>query len=94
MLNDKYKNRNIELFDCLIDDSLNFLKNDAEYYYIDFYLSLLYNTYMGQKIIELLSLFDLKKIKLAEEINIEYISPILDLLKGSPELITKHLKEN
>jgi len=92
MLDNKYKNINNELIDSLIDDSIDLLKNDIEYYYIDFYLSLLCNIYINKKIIDLLSLFDLKKIKLVQKVGTETISPILDLMRGSPELITKYFQ--
>ena len=43
ILNDKKHKNKVELINSLIDDSLDYLKNDIDYYYIDFYLSLFRN---------------------------------------------------
>ena len=55
------------LFNSLLNDSFYFLKDDKDYYYVDFYLSLLVNSYLTSNIIELLSYFNLNKIKLSEK---------------------------
>ena len=54
---------NESLFNSLLEDSLNLLKINCDYYYIDFYLYLLCNSYKSQKIIFVLSYYDLEKIK-------------------------------
>ena len=91
----KYQN-NEELFNSLKDDSFDLLKREQEshYYYIDFYLSLFCNYYKTSKILELLSYFDLEKIKLTRKLNIGEISPVLSELKYSPENLIKSLDEN
>lgn len=38
------------LLDSLLEDSFNYLKKDKDYYYIDFYLSLLVNSYLKKSI--------------------------------------------
>ena len=79
-----------KLFNSLLNDSFNILKED--YYYVDFYLSLLANSYSNKNIIELLSYFNLKKIKLSEKIDKNNFSTVLNKIKISPDLITKYLK--
>ncbi len=70
VLKTKYQN-NESLLDSLLEDSLDLLKIDCDYYYIDFYLSLFCISYKNKKIKELLSLYDLEKIKLSENLDIE-----------------------
>ena len=91
-LKSKYPN-NESLLNSLIEDSLNLLKIDCEYYYIDFYLSLFCISYKSSKIIELLSLYDLEKIKLAQILDFKEISPVLKEIRSNPEIITNHLNE-
>ena len=62
VLKNNYQN-NESLFNSLLEDSLNLIKIDYDYYYIDFYLYLLCNSYKSQKIIFVLSYYDLEKIK-------------------------------
>ena len=91
-LKSKYPN-NESLLNSLIEDSLNLLKIDCEYYYIDFYLSLFCISYKSSKIIELLSLYDSEKIKLAQILDFKEISPVLKEIRSNPEIITNHLNE-
>ena len=81
------------LFESLIKDSFYFLKDNIDYQYVDFYLSLLANCYLNKDIIELLSYFNLNKIKLSEKVDKDNFSTILNKIKISPDLITNHLDE-
>ena len=84
------------LFDDLLNDSFFYLKDNQDYYYINYYLLLLCNCYMKKNIIELLSYFNLDKIKLSEkkEKESEIFSKVLFKIKHDPEIITKHLNNN
>ena len=89
----KYQN-NESLLDSLLEDSLNLLKIDCDYYYIDFYLSLLCISYKNKKIKELLSLYDIEKIKLSENLDIEKIWTVFTEIRNNPEIIVKYFDEN
>ena len=82
------------LQESLLNDSFFFLKDFQDYYHVDFYLSLLVNCYLKKNIIELLSYFNLKKIKLSKIREKNIFSNVLNKMKISPELITKHLNED
>ena len=79
------------LFDSLIIDSFKFLKKENEYYFIDFYLSLLSICYTKKYIINLLDYFSLKRIKLSEIIDKQNFSSVLNKIKISQDFIKKHL---
>ena len=91
---DQLLKKDESLLESLLIDSFFFLKDDKHYYYIDFYLSLLVNCYTTINIIELLSYFDLNKIKLSRKIDKEIFSNVLNKIKISPEFITKYLNED
>ena len=92
VIKNKYQN-NESLVDSLLEDSFNLLKIDCDYYYVDFYLSLFCISYKSQKIKELLSYYDLEKIKLSENIDIEKISPVFNEIRNNPEILTAYLDE-
>ena len=79
------------LLDSLINDSFQFLKEENEYYFIDFYLSLLSIFYTKKYIINLLDYFSLKRIKLSEIIDKQNFSSVLNKIKISQDYIKKHL---
>ena len=79
------------LLDSLINDSFQFLKEENEYYFIDFYLSLLSICYTKKYIINLLDYFSLKRIKLSEIIDKQNFSSVLNKIKISQDYIKKHL---
>ena len=91
MLKNNQLQNNELLFDSLIDDSLKFLKEENEYYFIDFYLSLLSNCYTKKYIINILDYFSLKRVKLSEIIDKQNFSSVLNKIKISQEYIKKHL---
>ena len=93
VLKTKYQN-NESLLDSLLEDSLDLLKIDCDYYYIDFYLSLFCISYKNKKIKELLSLYDLEKIKLSENLDIEKIRTVFNEIRNNPEIIAKYFDEN
>ena len=93
IFNQLLREKNIQkedLLSSLLDNSFYYLK-DLESYYFDFYLSLLYNS--NNKIIEVLSYFNLNKIKLPEKIDIPKYSGFLNKIKISPNIITKNLND-
>ena len=92
VIKNNYQN-NESLLDSLLEDSFNLLKIDCDYYYVDFYLSLFCISYKSQKIKELLSYYDLEKIKLSENIDIEKISPVFNEIRNNPEILTAYLEE-
>ena len=79
---------NEKLLLSLLDNSFYYLKED-NYYNLDFYLSLFCNA--NNKIIELLSYFNLNKVKLIENIEKTKFSKILNKIKIQPNLITNYL---
>ena len=93
VLKTKYQN-NESLLDSLLEDSLDLLKIDCDYYYIDFYLSLFCISYKNKKIKELLSLYDLEKIKLSENLDKEKIRTVFNEIRNNPEIIAKYFDEN
>ena len=93
LLKDKQLQKEELLFESLLEDSFNYLKEDNNHYYIDYYLSLLVNCYLKKNIIELLSYFNLNKVKLSEKVDEEKFSSILNKIKISPNIITQHLED-
>jgi hypothetical protein len=94
LLKDKQFQKDELLFECLLEDSFNYLKEDNNHYYIDYYLSLLVNCHLKKNIIELLSYFDLNKVKLCEKVDEENFSSVLNKIKISPNIITQYLNED
>lgn len=92
VIKNKYQNNEL-LLDSLLEDSFNLLKIDCDYYYVDFYLSLFCISYKSKKIKELLSYYDLEKIKLSENLDIEKISPVFNEIRNNPEILTAYLDE-
>ena len=81
----KYDN----LISSLIDCSFDYLK---DCYYLDFYLSILNNS--DNRIIEILSYYDLDKVKLPESIDIKKYSDKLNDFKIFPNKITDYLTDD
>ena len=80
-----------QLLSSLLDSSFHYIR-DSEYYYFDFYLSLLF--ILNYKIIEVLSYFNLDKIKLPEKIDVQKYSNNLNKIKNSTDIITKYLNDD
>ena len=79
-----------QLLSTLLDSSFCYI-SDYEYYYFDFYLSLLLDV---SKIIKVLSYFNLDKIKLPEKIDVQEYSNNLNKIKNSTNIITKYLNDD
>ena len=54
----------------------------------------LYFVFHNKKIKELLSLYDLEKIKLSENLDIEKIRTVFNEIRNNPEIIAKYFDEN
>ena len=81
------------LLDLILDSQKFFMNNNTKYYF-DFYLEVFKLCYSRKEIKRLLMLFNLEKVNLPENIEINNYSKMMSLIEKKPDILTKYCIEN
>ena len=81
------------LLDLILDSQKFFMDNNTKYYF-DFYLEVFKLCYSRKEIKRLLMLFNLERVNLPENFEINNYSKMMSLIEKKPDILTKYCNEN